>query len=165
MTAPVTVWYLEMTAPAQHLPQSLANGMTIDDARLPQYPLNRFLYQWIGEAWQWQDKQGWSSEQWQHYVERDCLRTWLAYVKGTPAGYFELERDANGGVEICFFGLAQAFIGAGYGGGLLSAAILAAWGWNATRVTVNTCSLDHPAALKNYQARGFRVSHTETLGA
>jgi len=30
------------------------------------------------------------------------------------------------------------------------------------QVGVNTCSLDHPSALQNYQARGFEIVRTET---
>jgi hypothetical protein len=30
------------------------------------------------------------------------------------------------------------------------------------RVWVHTCTLDHPSALKNYQARGFSLYKTET---
>jgi hypothetical protein len=37
-----------------------------------------------------------------------------------------------------------------------------AWDWGATRVWVHTCSLDHPSALANYQARGMRLYRHET---
>jgi GNAT superfamily N-acetyltransferase len=53
-------------------------------------------------------------------------------------------------------------VGKGLGGGLLSAAIENAWGAETNRVWVHTCSLDHPNALKNYQARGFQI-YRETL--
>jgi len=40
---------------------------------------------------------------------------------------------------------------------LLSAAVEKAWEMETKRVWVHTCSLDHPYALKNYQARGFQI--------
>jgi len=40
---------------------------------------------------------------------------------------------------------------------MLTDALQRAWAWNAHRVWVHTCSLDHPAALKNYAARGMTV--------
>ena len=43
------------------------------------------------------------------------------------------------------------------GGGFLTAAVEKAWEMEAARVWVHTCSLDHPNALKNYQARGFQI--------
>jgi len=45
----------------------------------------------------------------------------------------------------------------GLGGGLLSAAVEKAWEMETKRVWVHTCSLDHPYALNNYQARGFQI--------
>ena len=44
---------------------------------------------------------------------------------------------------------------------LLTAAVQRAWAINARRVWVHTWSLDHPAALRNYLARGFAVFREE----
>ena len=43
------------------------------------------------------------------------------------AGYYELRRDKDGGVEIAYFGLLPEFIGRGLGGALLTSAIEEAW--------------------------------------
>ena len=83
-------------------------------------------------------------------------------MSGTPAGYFELERQAEGSVEIAYFGLLPQFVGRGLGGALLSAAVERGWEGGARRVWLHTCSLDHAAALPAYQARGFRIFETET---
>lgn len=85
----------------------------------------------------------------------------MLYVKGAPAGYFELEFQ-DGNVEIACFGLLPRFIGLGLGGHLLTEAISRAWQMEATRVWVHTCTLDHPNALANYQARGLRIYREET---
>ena len=50
----------------------------------------------------------------------------------------------------------------GFGGGLLTDALERAWTWDARRVWVHTCTLDHEAALRNYQARGMRVYDRRT---
>jgi GNAT superfamily N-acetyltransferase len=84
----------------------------------------------------------------------------VAYVAGTPAGYFEIEKGPEGDVHIVNFGLLPQFIGQGLGGDLLTRAVERAWDWGATRVWVSTCSHDHPHALKNYLARGFRILET-----
>ena len=69
-------------------------------------------------------------------------------------------------MEIKYFGLAPAFIGKGFGGRLLTAAIEQAWDWGEVkRVWVHTCSLDHPGALSNYQARGMQLYKTELEAA
>jgi len=77
-------------------------------------------------------------------------------VKGSPAGYFELERHSDGSVEVAYFGLLPEFIGRGLGKHLLTVAVETAWSLDARRVWLHTCTLDDPAALPNYQARGFR---------
>jgi GNAT superfamily N-acetyltransferase len=85
----------------------------------------------------------------------------VAYFSGTPAGYFELEKD-KGNVEIAYFGLLPQFIGQGIGGYLLTRAVEQAWQMSAERVWVHTYTLDHPNALSNYQARGFRIFKQES---
>ena len=68
-----------------------------------------------------------------------------------------MRRDDAQAVEITYFGLVPDFIGRGYGGALLTDALQRAWAWGAQRGWVHTCTLDHAAALKNYQARGMQV--------
>ena len=88
----------------------------------------------------------------------------------TPAGYFELEKQrdtrntqeagvstSTDAVELVYFGVLPPFIGRGVGGALLTEAIRRAWALGPQRVWVHTCTLDHPAALPNYQKRGFRI--------
>jgi GNAT superfamily N-acetyltransferase len=86
-------------------------------------------------------------------------------MDGTPAGYFEIEKRPEGEVEIKNIGLLPAFIGQGLGGHLLTVAVERAWAWGATRVWLHTCTHDHPHALRNYVARGFRVCKTEVGAA
>jgi GNAT superfamily N-acetyltransferase len=134
----------------------------IRQARLPCPELNRFLYTAVGGDWYWTDRLPWTYAQWRAWVEQPTLETWVAYVSGTPAGYFELEAQAEGQVELAYFGLLPQFIGTGLGGSLLTVAIERAWNMGAVRVWVHTCTLDHPGALANYCARGFRVFREET---
>jgi hypothetical protein len=55
-------------------------------------------------------------------------------------------------------------IDAGLGKWLLGQAVATAWGMKPGRVTVNTNTLDHPAALPLYQRVGFvPVGQTETF--
>ncbi len=161
-TVPVTIYYLEMRDPASLRPAAQAPELDVEEVREKQYPLNRFLYQLVGRDWNWTDKLDWSDADWRNLVERDAHRTFLARCNGAIAGYYELEKS-GGDVEILYFGLAPGFIGRGFGGDLLSRAITSAWGWpGCERVWVHTCSLDHPSALANYQARGLALYKTET---
>jgi GNAT superfamily N-acetyltransferase len=72
-------------------------------------------------------------------------------------GYYELARDDAGAVEIVYFGLVQALHGRGLGRALLTHAVREAAAMGASRVWLHTCTLDGPAALPNYRARGFCV--------
>ena len=78
------------------------------------------------------------------------------------AGFFELRDWADGSTEIAYFGLLPAFLGRGLGG--IAAHRSGAHGLERkarTRVWLHTSSLDHPAALANYKARGFTVTRVE----
>jgi GNAT superfamily N-acetyltransferase len=122
--------------------------------------LNRFFYTAVGGDWYWIDRLGWTYRDWLDYLGAPAVETWVLYVKGVPAGYFELDAR-SGDPEIAYFGLLPGFIGRGLGGHMLTAAVERAWEMGGRRVWVHTCTLDHPAALPGYQARGFRVYREE----
>ncbi len=163
MRREVEIYSLEMTSPDELRPGCPADDLEVRQARIPCPELNRFLYTAVGGDWFWTDRLAWTYEQWLAWLDRPEVETWVGYVEGTPAGYFELERQPGGNVELAYFGLLPRFIGRGLGGALLTAAIRRAWAIGAARVWVHTCSLDGPASLTNYQARGFRLYRTETF--
>jgi GNAT superfamily N-acetyltransferase len=169
--AAVTTWYLEMTDPGELLAAAAppaGAGVRITRAEVPSPDLGRFLYTAVGADCCWTDRLPWPPERWRSHLEQPGRETWVAYERGTPAGYAELEGRDEGAVEVAYFGLIPDFRGRGIGGHLLSYGVARAWdlggrwpGRPATRrVTVNTCSLDGPGALPNYRHRGFRVTHT-----
>ncbi|MBE9170055.1 GNAT family N-acetyltransferase [Pleurocapsales cyanobacterium LEGE 06147] len=163
MECEVTTYYLEMKNPGFLIPKRLEiHDFEIKKAKIPLPELNRFFYISVGYNWYWNDRLEWTYQQWQEWVDRPELRTWVAYLSGTPIGYFELEAQSNGDVEIAYFGLLPRFIGKGLGGYFLTVAIENAWKMNASRVWVHTCTLDHPVALANYLARGFQIFKEQT---
>jgi GNAT superfamily N-acetyltransferase len=154
----VITYYLEMKSPLSLKEKIDSKGLHVHECEIKQYEFNRFLYQLVGKAWKWKDKLPWTEEHWKTVTEDENFRTWVAWHKGSPAGYYELQRQNDGDVRIVSFGLAPKFIGKGFGGYLLSHAIKSAWAWQgARRVWVHTCTLDHPGALRNYIARGMVV--------
>ena len=159
----MTIYYLEMTDPAQMPPSPrTVEAFEMKRSQIPYGALNRFFYQTVGAAWRWTDRLPWTERDWQAYAERPGLETWIGYVQATPAGYFELARQERSQVEIAMFGLLPPFVGRGVGGALLTAAIRRAWEEGTQRVWLHTDSSDHPHALANYQARGMQVYKTET---
>jgi GNAT superfamily N-acetyltransferase len=162
MKAIVTTSYLEMADQSKLRPSRPCGlDFRVQKAEIPCPELNRFLYTSVGGDWYWIDRLAWSYERWLSYLDRPELETWIGYVAGTPAGYYELEKQAGSNVEIAYFGLLPQFIGRGVGGELLTRAVECAWLMQAVRVWLHTCTLDGPAALANYQARGFTLYRKE----
>jgi GNAT superfamily N-acetyltransferase len=157
MDRPVTITYLEMTSRDEVVPLADDPRMDVRRAETPTPELNRFLYVAVGSDWWWHERLAWDRDRWMRWLDRPELETWIGYSAGTPAGYFELEAQPGGQVELAYFGLLPSFIGRGLGPELLHAAVTRAWELATRRVWVHTCSLDHPRALANYQARGFRI--------
>lgn len=145
--------------------------VTVARVEAPAPEFARFLYATVGGDWYWLGRLGWSLDEWTRWLARPGSETWVAWQRGAPAGYVELDaRPADGGthVEIAYFGLLPASIGRGIGGHLLATGLRHAWAaadrWPGlaptTRVWVHTCTLDGPHALANYRARGMRVYRT-----
>ncbi|CAM5234860.1 N-acetyltransferase OS=Streptomyces antimycoticus OX=68175 GN=SANT12839_071040 PE=4 SV=1 [Streptomyces antimycoticus] len=94
----------------------------------------------------------------------------MAYERGTPAGYIELEGQDEGVVEIVYFGLLPAFPGPPHRrtpadlGDLPRLDMAERWPDRVPtkRVWLHTCSKDGPYALGNYRRRGFRVFDVKT---
>ncbi len=123
--------------------------------------LFRSLYADVGGEYRWVDRLIWTDEEVRAYLADPAVSIWLLTVRGALAGYFELRRDADAGVEIAYFGLLPGFTGRRLGAHLLTEAVERAWSMGARRVWLHTCTFDHPAALPNYIKRGFTVFKTE----
>lgn len=122
----------------------------------------RDLYGRVGGAFQWHDRDAWTDQTIAERFAGDRVTLWELTLGEKPAGFYELERHDDGSIEIVLFGLIPGFAGRGLGRGLLVDAVDRAWSLGASRVWLHTCTLDAPAALPNYLARGFKPFRTET---
>ena len=149
--------YLEMNAPSELRASGAPSARTRLD-RVDECPASffRYLYATVGAAYHWVDRLGWTDDDIRRHVATPGVSLWVLYEAGAPAGYFELKRHEDGGVEIAYFGLLPEFLGRGLGKYMLTEAARQAWADGAQRVWLHTCTLDGPAALPNYHARGFR---------
>ncbi|GAB2920322.1 GNAT family N-acetyltransferase [Rheinheimera gaetbuli] len=156
----VTTWFMQFDAqPPSHI--DWPEGVQLVEAEVASPELSQFMFKTVGGPWRWFSRLSWDYQQWRDYLTQQQVRTWLLWVKGTPAGYIELLQHADQSVEIKFFGLMPQFIGQGLGLKLAQAAIMQAARWQASKIWLHTCSADHPAALKNYQQAGFVLTDTE----
>ena len=168
----MNTYYLEMLASQDAVLTPMPEDARIDPV-IQQAHINQQFYRDVGQQWAWKDKAGWPIERWQAYVNGfgdadhlpsapiERIETAILRWQDKAAGYFELSQVASD-VEIRYFGLLPHAIGQGLGGALLSAAIEQGWQMGAQRLWVHTCDLDHPAALPNYQRRGFKLYQTTT---
>jgi RimJ/RimL family protein N-acetyltransferase len=153
----ITVTYLELTDPGQirppltPAPRELATRVVRDPAR------NRDLYTRVGADYSWIDRLVWSDRQWRAWAAR--VETHLVELRGRTIGYFELEPEPAA-TKVAIFGLLGSYHGRGLGGHALIAALRRGFELR-PRVWLTTCSLDSPAALPNYRARGLEVFRVE----
>jgi len=161
MDRAVTITYLEMTSRDQIVPFDGERRLDVRRIEAPDPELNRFFYMAVGADWSWHERLSWDRDRWMTWLDRPDVETWVGYLSRTAVGYFELEAQPGGQVQLAYFGLLPSFIGRGLGTELLAAAVERAWQFATSRVWVHTCTLDHPRALANYQARGFRIYDTE----
>jgi len=163
MQKPVTTYYLEIFDRADLKPaKATAEPLEIRQVQIPLPELNRMLYLAVGRDYHWRVRDQWSRERWLEYMGRPELETWVAYVQGTPAGYYEQELLPTTGAEVVNFGMLPDFVGRGFGGQMLAHAIERGWQRGAKRVWLHTCTLDHPNAPAHYQARGLKLYDTKT---
>ena len=149
--------YLEMTSRERFAPAYVrATDFEIVQLDRPDADYYLFLYRAVGEEWAWRDRLQMTGRELRRILASPDTAVYILYVCGSPGGYVELNREADGSVEIAYFGLRREFMGRGLGKHLLSYGLERAWEMGATRVWVHTCNLDGPYALANYKKRGFR---------
>ena len=157
-------YLLEMSSPDDLIPSERTTAeFEVKRVEIACPEFNWFLHQAVGAEFRWGGREGWGRREWAAYVNRAALETWVAYVAGTPAGYYELEKEKDGSVRIECLGLLKQFFGQGLDSALLTKAVKRCWQMDANRVWLRTCSHDHPHALQNYLARGFKLV-SETTG-
>lgn len=70
----------------------------------------------------------------------------------------ELDLRTTGACSLAYVALAPEHTGQGHGRWLLGAALDLAWRPGVGRVHLQTCTLDHPAAVSAYLRAGFTVA-------
>lgn len=163
-TVTVTTTYLHLPSHAHFCPAtSDTPDRLILAAREPLVAFARFLYDVVGRNYYWIDRHAWSDATWQNYLSHPGVTQLVLYLRGTPAGYIELNAAAEEpGTEIAYFGIIPVFQGLGLGKHLLSYGVQHTFDDGAERVWLHTCTLDGPHARANYQARGFIPYRTTT---
>ncbi|MDZ5648691.1 GNAT family N-acetyltransferase [Nitrospirillum sp. BR 11828] len=163
---PVTITYLEMAEPPAGPAGTRPAG--VDG---PAHAVNcppayyRFLYDTVGEPWLWEYRRRMAPERLAEILADPAVEVHVVSIQGVPAGYIELDADklaTDGTMDVAYFGLMPWAIGRGIGPWLLDWGVRRAWVKpGVRRLTVNTCTFDHPSALGLYRRVGFRPIRTE----
>lgn len=154
----VTVTYLEMGARPSFDRPSLPSGpvTALLAAEAPPAWFFLDLYRAVGRQHYWTDLFAWPEAKITAWIQDPSVRLYTLYRRGWPAGFFLLDWREHPICDLAYFGLVPEVLGQGLGRYLLQTAIHTAWDLpGVTRMTVNTCTLDHPRALPLYQRQGF----------
>lgn len=153
---PMTVTFLEMNArPSAPPPPQPRGKVAILKSEKPPAHFYLYLYDAIGSDYLWVDRKKLSQAALAEIIQDPRNILYVLYTEGSPAGMAELDLRKAGQINISYFGLMPEAIGRGLGYFFLYHACMNAWDFPIRRLTVNTCTLDHPRALPLYQRVGF----------
>lgn len=158
-TVEVTVTYLQMDARPDFGPLTAPQGVPVEVVKAEDPPIWYFrtLYKTVGAQYEWFMRLEQDPEDLAAFVGDARVGIYTLLRTGWPAGFFTLDWRSDGVTDLSYFGLVPEAVGHGLGSWFLKTAIQTAWDIPGTdRLTVNTCTLDHPRALPQYQRHGFR---------
>ena len=158
----VTITYLEQTErPTLNMPPAPSFGSRRKTAlmRVEKTPIHfyRYLYDLVGAPFNWVSRVTMNDEDLAAILHDDEVYFYVLYVGGAPAGLAEIDARDQKSHELKFFGLAPDFTGMGLGRYFITNILDLAWSRGPERLRLETCTLDHPAALPLYQKFGFQV--------
>lgn len=110
----------------------------------------------------WTARSRWGDSRWKRHLCRKEVSFYAASLKGIDAGCFELTEMVKG-VKLEGFGLLPGFRGKGLGSELLNRATEQAFSGGKNKVWLHTATDDHPHALPNYLAAGYRIVREREL--
>ena len=151
----MTVTFLELnTKPTALPPPQPRAKVALLKCEKPPPHFYRYLYDTVGAEYYWVDRKKLTQDALAEVIHDPRNQLFVLYVEGSPAGMAELDLRKPGTCNISYFGLMPEAIGKRLGYFFLYHTCVNAWLQPIERLTVNTCTLDHPAALPNYLHQG-----------
>jgi GNAT superfamily N-acetyltransferase len=146
------VTFLEMTERPRPRPAPDAHGLQLVRWPVVDPAKYRTLFARVGGPWLWYSRLA---------MDDAALLAQVAEVHAVvdrrriEVGMLELDLSEPRQCLIRFLGLVPELAGRGLGKWLFAQTLALAWRPGVERVHVNTCTLDHPAALPSYVRAGF----------
>ena len=159
------VTYLERTVPPGNGAPPPPAGVTF--ARQADIGLDAYreLHRKVGENWLWWERLVFDDAALRAAISDPATEIFMLRADGVLAGFTELDRSDGEAPAIRYFGLTPEFIGRRLGGYMMESLLRLAWRPTVRRVTLDTCDLDHPAAIPFYRRHGFEETHSEVRTA
>lgn len=152
----VVVTHLEMASRAGLRPEPQIDGAVIRRVMQPDLDWYRDLFTRVGATeWLWSSRLKLDNTALAGILNDAGYHIYAMQFKGRDEGLLELDFRSRPDCSLAFFGATRALIGTGAGRVLMNHAITAAWAKPITRLILNTCTGDHPAALAFYRRSGF----------
>jgi GNAT superfamily N-acetyltransferase len=149
------ITHLEMSARPALRPVPAGAAYELRRAHRPDLRWYRGLYRSVGQDWLWFSRLALSDAALTLLIHDPKVEVHALRADGRDAGILELDLRGFPEVEISFLGVVADLLGTGAGRFLMNRALEIAWARNPRRLTVHTCTLDHPNALAFYLRTGF----------
>ncbi|MBT3171715.1 MAG: GNAT family N-acetyltransferase [Rhodospirillaceae bacterium] len=159
------VTYMERTVPVPETPVAPASDISFTlkpDISLEHY---RDLHLKVGENWLWWERLALDDTALGKLISDPDTLIHTLRVGGELAGFAELDKSEAEAPAIRYFGLLPDFIGRRLGGFMMESLLHRVWQPPVRRVTLDTCDLDHPAAIDFYHRHQFKETRTEVQTA
>ena len=154
------VTHLEMTERPALRPDP-PGGWTLRRVPMPDFYWYRDLYRRIGAEWLWCWRLRMSDAELATMIQSPAVEVHALGLDDRDEGLLELDFRHPGQCELALLGVTANLIGSGAGRWLMNRALERAWRPAVMRVSVHTCTLDHPGALAFYQRSGFHCFRRE----
>ncbi|MBL4600836.1 MAG: GNAT family N-acetyltransferase [Rhizobiaceae bacterium] len=156
-TVEVHVTHLEMTRPPRQR-FSVPSKPRLAMMRATNIPTHfyRYIYSQVGRPHHWFLRHKMDDPALAELINGEGCHIDILLADGCVAGFYELSLEhMPERVSLEYFGMMPDYHGMGIGKWFLAEALFAAWQYEPSKVSVNTNTLDHPAALPLYQKLGF----------
>jgi GNAT superfamily N-acetyltransferase len=147
--------HLEMRARPKPRPEQPTQGLALRRVHTPDLDWYRDLYRRVGKDWLWFSRLALDDAALNNLIHDPAVEVHALRHRGHDEGILEIDLRRFPDIEISFLGVVPSLLGKGAGRYLINRALEIAWARAPSRVTVHTCTLDHPRALEFYLTSGF----------
>jgi GNAT superfamily N-acetyltransferase len=149
------VTHLEMRTRPPLRPEPAGGVYALRRPLQPELAWYRDLFRRVGADWLWFSRLALDDKRLAEIVHDGAVEVHALRHRSRDEGLLELDFRRFPDVEVTFLGVVPTLLGKGAGRYLMNRALELAWSRNPRRLTVHTCTLDHPRALEFYLRSGF----------